>query len=555
MSINGPFKFTHSQLRPCHGTFEHMNGVFIHYTCVLMPKTNIGQLSSDLESRLQAQYDTHDDDESVGGERMFNTPAGDLKTLALSVVANEHKVGKPGVTDDKLIVFPTPKNIYDVREMVCENEEIRAIASHIYDNDIKPDGSCVVVVTNCYHAKNTFEFSAIPRYVSRLRSETPPRVVNPAHARVGSGTELILKIIFEQPKLFVAGGFVSAMVARRQFDDIDVFMVGVENHAEAVSIINAVRMKIAEQIPEDSEIPVKMFRTMLATTFDCDGYCDAKVQIIHRLYSSRAEVLYGFDIGSSAVGLLQNGDVIMTPSGLLAVKRNLNVLDLRKRRSTLEQRLCKYFGRGFSIILPRADMCVLRGPKDEPITTRFWSFGTRKIDKFGIMSMSYIGFKSDKEFSSGGFLYSENNFSYDDRSGITIRNLEELSKKTPRERRIVIRDSIGANKRFEMFLETIVGNMRTSNKRFFVALEKLVGARLADMLYANMRKMDTHDDVRKYVKENMIDMVKELDKMIVDMVPLTFVENKTDSCLGDDCSQFSLNTMTEREWYGELYQD
>lgn len=75
------------------------------------------------------------------------------------------------------------------------------------------------------------------------------------------------------------------------------------------------------------------------------------MQIILRRYLTSSEVVHGFDLGSCST-LYDGSNVFFTSLGKLAYEYGVNVLDLSRRRATYEHRICKYFTRGFGLILP-----------------------------------------------------------------------------------------------------------------------------------------------------------------------------------------------------------
>ncbi len=508
-----------------------------------MSKESIKQLSCDLESCLLGKYPTRvpsSDVVIVDKEPAALDKNMDLKTLALAVVANEHKMGRAGVTDDKLISFQGSDSD---RKLVCDNDEVRELVE-IINGDVKPDYSCMVVAKSI-HKNPPFN----PWRVGKFLSDCSKR------------TELgpMLDIIFAHPHLFIAGGFASSIVTGREFDDVDVFIVGA-SLSEAIGILASVRRMVAEKCSHD----VEMYTTRLATTFVLG---DTKIQIIHRLYSSRAEVLYGFDLGSSAMGISHGNVIVMTPSGLLAGKHRFNVVDINKRRPTLEARMEKYLKRGFNLVMPRASPSLFAGMRErvEPINTRFWSFD-QKIGEHGIVVVLLLKRRNegsvppkstgDGLYSSGNGLYSAGaGFSYGDHGATMIKNLEELSRKEPRGRRIMLRNKVMGDKTLDLFRKTFANCMFDTNinKKFFSVLERFVGVRVADLLYASMRRMEDIDDVDAFITKNMEDIIKNLNEMLVKLVPVVFVDNQSDTCITGSGPQFLINEMTEREWYGDLY--
>ena len=79
------------------------------------------------------------------------------------------------------------------------------------------------------------------------------------------------------------------------------------------------------------------------------------IQIIFRSYSSPSEIIYGFDIGSSAV--YYNGKECMCSElGAFALTYGMNIVDMSRRSTTYEKRLQKYYNRGFGIVFPDIDI-------------------------------------------------------------------------------------------------------------------------------------------------------------------------------------------------------
>ena len=82
--------------------------------------------------------------------------------------------------------------------------------------------------------------------------------------------------------------------------------------------------------------------------FECT---DIKIQIISRLYKTKQEILYGFDLGSCAVGF--DGQLVeFSIAGKFAQEYNLNILDTTRFSLNHGSRLKKYFDRGYGVIFP-----------------------------------------------------------------------------------------------------------------------------------------------------------------------------------------------------------
>ena len=143
--------------------------------------------------------------------------------------------------------------------------------------------------------------------------------------------------------------------------DIDLFLVGLSEQ-EAVDKVTQFRNHILNT-PRFKEL--KQYRTKNCVTFVVvtlekhkkrDNTTIQKqrtriYQIILRLYSTLSEILHGFDFGSCSVAFDEK-EVYFTSLSKFAFEFGLNILNLKKRRPSYEYRICKYFNRGFGLILP-----------------------------------------------------------------------------------------------------------------------------------------------------------------------------------------------------------
>ncbi len=108
----------------------------------------------------------------------------------------------------------------------------------------------------------------------------------------------------------------------------------------------------------DTRIHVRVMMRRGTTTIDGDKSLGI-VQVIHRLNENPADVLYGFDLGSCAVGVWYDADglfhVCASEMGRFALTYGMNVLDPTRASTTYAVRINKFIGRGFGIILPEVD--------------------------------------------------------------------------------------------------------------------------------------------------------------------------------------------------------
>ena len=143
--------------------------------------------------------------------------------------------------------------------------------------------------------------------------------------------------------------------------DIDLFLVGLSEQ-EAVDKVTQFRNHLLKT-PRFEKL--KQYRTKNCVTFVVVTLVKHKrydnvivqrqktriYQIILRLYSTLSEILHGFDFGSCSVAF-DGKEVYFTSLGKFAFEFGLNILNLKKRRPSYEYRVCKYFNRGFGLILP-----------------------------------------------------------------------------------------------------------------------------------------------------------------------------------------------------------
>lgn len=159
--------------------------------------------------------------------------------------------------------------------------------------------------------------------------------------------------------LFLAGGCAAALLCRPEprssdFGDADFFLVG---HADDLSRRAAISAFGAHLAGRWAPAPCSLRRSRNAITFSTQGR--PPFQVVLRGYSTMAEVLHGFDLGSCSIGF-DGSLVLLTELGALAAERGLNVLCLDGWRSSYERRLAKYASRGFSVVLPRLDLARIQ---------------------------------------------------------------------------------------------------------------------------------------------------------------------------------------------------
>ena len=74
-------------------------------------------------------------------------------------------------------------------------------------------------------------------------------------------------------------------------------------------------------------------------------------QLIHRIYPDISSIIGGFDIGACMLAYDGN-EIYATPLGAWSLKNRSIIVDTKRRSTSYEHRLVKYFQRGFRIIFP-----------------------------------------------------------------------------------------------------------------------------------------------------------------------------------------------------------
>ena len=112
-----------------------------------------------------------------------------------------------------------------------------------------------------------------------------------------------------------------------------------------------------------------------------------KIQIILRLYSSKSEILLGFDMGSCAVGYDGN-NILFTELGKFSYEYLVIVVDPSRRSTTYEKRLIKYHQRGFHIVLPNLDIAKL--------SVKNLKYNVPEVADLPYLTFSYKSIKGNK---------------------------------------------------------------------------------------------------------------------------------------------------------------
>ncbi len=164
--------------------------------------------------------------------------------------------------------------------------------------------------------------------------------------------------------MLVAGGCIGKHFCDIKVEnDVDIFLYGLKTVEEAETRIKEFYDSLVAYTISTSEWytvgtdPLTAARELFVYTVRTRNCLtiDYTYQFIFRLYSSKSEILHGFDLGSSAIGF-DGEDIYLTSLGKFAYEYSCNIVDTTRRSKSYEHRLQKYYGRGFEIILPELNM-------------------------------------------------------------------------------------------------------------------------------------------------------------------------------------------------------
>ena len=88
--------------------------------------------------------------------------------------------------------------------------------------------------------------------------------------------------------------------------------------------------------------------------FNDYGGIDVEYQLIHRIYPDISSIIGGFDIGCCMLAY-DGSEIYATPLGAWSLQNRSIIVDTKRRSTSYEHRLVKYFKRGFRIIFPGAN--------------------------------------------------------------------------------------------------------------------------------------------------------------------------------------------------------
>lgn len=424
----------------------------------------------------------------------------------------------------------------------------------------------------------------------------------------------------DMTNLLIAGGCVRSILTSDSINDVDIFIYGISSPKNAQKRVEKLILDIKEHLEEIKsekylEKEMNKIRSSVEDKAQADKYiselkrknkhlCNEhqntnigiynngntvtmmvggmQIQVILRLYETKSEILHGFDLGSSAVGY-DGINVLFTSLSKFCYENRINVFDHTRRSTTYEQRLVKYLGKGFDIVLPNMDISKLRTEYHkynlcEVCTLPYITFSYGRV-KGNMIYVNRFFNKFNQEMSDYSFYESlcEGEDDGEGAYGLLHHNLKELISGT---NNIVYRMSL--SKELEIYKS--IDDARKKWKLNFSG--KIFNWGCVEYIYNNLQKnlnssainirdlqkyFNVFDDLKEFVNDLYLSnkTFEEKQKVLDDLISK---QVKALHKAVDDLEKSSLNWITENpttqltssinpvleeanEWYGDLYNE
>lgn len=219
-----------------------------------------------------------------------------------------------------------------------------------------------------HHGLTKIESSYLNRYPKVKQTLRPMISCNPNHLQRYNPDQidnLISKFISIAKSAFptipvnqmvIAGGAIAGLFHDR-FNpinqDIDVFVIGDIDKEQFLKSVSNTTVKGGEgYIFNENIVGKKIYGEVIETGYGL-ATSDIKVQLVKRRYNSISEILHGFDVDSSCIGVeCHTRDIYVSKRFDYAFRNNFNTVDLDRLSPSYESRLLKYSRRGWAVFIP-----------------------------------------------------------------------------------------------------------------------------------------------------------------------------------------------------------
>lgn len=174
-------------------------------------------------------------------------------------------------------------------------------------------------------------------------------------------TELLIK--FNGYIVACGGAVAKNLISRNNYyynnniGDIDIFFHSVSTEDASKLRLEIIEFLVNKWKNKNNEIKITILRNEFVTTIYFfikeDEYITNvySYQLIHRIYPNISSIIGGFDLNVCMVAYDGN-ELYATPLGTWALKNHTIIIDTKRRSTSFEYRLCKYYNYGFNILFP-----------------------------------------------------------------------------------------------------------------------------------------------------------------------------------------------------------
>lgn len=344
-----------------------------------------------------------------------------------------------------------------------------------------------------------------------------------------------LNVLLEDPCVLVAGGSVQAELKNQKEKyhdngkDVDVFLIGMPDIEAANAKIMELSRKLVATwvslgrvIQPDMEDQMCDMAILTANTLTLNG--KFKCQFILRLYKTKEEVLFGFDLPCCSIGVT-GSSVYYTPLCALALTSNVCAIRPHRASPSFLFRMNKYFSRGYDLALvgsvpfatcTSAMQSPCKKTKSEGVTDRYRGF-------LGNLAVEYTKDKAqpNKMICSSidwvGPTLEENMHDYVDRAGYAhvawkhhaMLNLGQVDHPCPNIFVADLSESLSVSSFSPLFT---VSDLSKYVNRFLLKRDVDVAIRARRVVFKSMLKMFPKECLQLLQTNNMVACVKLVER-------------------------------------------
>jgi len=151
------------------------------------------------------------------------------------------------------------------------------------------------------------------------------------------------------------------IVAHPDIEDVDIFFHSIDTDTASKLRIEIIEFLVNKWRNRDNKekgkFKIVVLRNEFVTTiyfaFKEDDYYmkTYSYQLIHRIYPNISSIIGGFDLSVCMIAYDGN-ELYATPLGAWALKNHTVIIDTKRRSTSFEYRICKYYDYGFNILFP-----------------------------------------------------------------------------------------------------------------------------------------------------------------------------------------------------------